>query len=70
MAKEKSKGRTVEEDKVALQKKVRALTAESETPKADAALRGLRKRLKRTQRKIRSKAARVSQAAGKKGKAA
>jgi hypothetical protein len=70
MAKAKSKGRTVQEDKNALQKKVRALLTKSENPKSDETLRGLRKRLKRAQRKIRGQAARISQAAGKKGKAA
>ena len=65
-----AKRRTVEEDKTALQKKVRAMLGKGENPKADESLRELRKRLKRTQRKIRSRTARIAQAAGKKGKAA
>ncbi len=64
--------RTQEDDKVALEQKVRAKTGSEHPVNADEAkdLRRLRKRLKRTQRKINGKAARIAMAAGKKSKAA
>ncbi len=49
-----------------LKKKVTEGCAKSEKTEGDAVLRGLRKRLKRVQRKISSRAARIAQAAGKK----
>ncbi len=64
--------RTPDEDRVALEKKVKEHTggARPATPEEAARVRRLRKRLKRVQRKIRGKAARVAMAAGKKPKAA
>lgn len=62
--------RTREEDKTALEQKVKEKRAGSENPEGDEAVRRLRKRLKRVQRKIRDKAARIAKAAGKKAKAA
>ncbi len=64
--------RTHEEDRVALEKKVRERsTGEHPAGSSGAgALRRLRKRLKRVQRNIRGKAARIAMAAGKKPKAA
>ena len=65
-----AKRRTIEEDETALQKKIGPLLSKTDNPEADPNLRALRKRLKRTQRKINSRAARITQAAGKKGKTA
>lgn len=62
--------RTQEEDRVVLEKKVKERRAGSENPEGDKNVRQLRKRLKRVQRKIRSGAARIARAAGKKAKAA
>ncbi len=62
--------KTREEDRAALEKKVVEKRAGSENPKGENELRRLHKRLKRVQRKIRGKAARIAQAAGKKSKAA
>lgn len=62
--------RTQEEDKAALEKKVKDRRAGSENPEGDKDVRQLRKRLKRIQRKIRCRASRIAEAAGKKAKAA
>lgn len=60
------KKRVLADDLGALKKKVTEGCAKSEKTEGDAVLRGLRKRLKRVQRKISSRAARIAQAAGKK----
>ena len=64
--------RTREEEKVALEKKVRekARGEHPVKPEEVESLRRLHKRLKRVQRKIRGKAARIARAAGTKPKAA
>ncbi len=62
--------RTRDEDKAALEQKVRERRASGETPEGEKDVRRLRKRLKRVQRKIRGKAARIARAAGKKARAA
>lgn len=62
--------RTHEEDKAVLEKKVKERRAGGENPEGDKDVRQLRKRLKRVQRKIRSRAARIARAVGKKAKAA
>lgn len=62
--------RTLEEDKGVLEKKVKERRAASQNPEGEKDLRQLRKRLKRVQRKIRSKAARIAKAQGKTPKAA
>ena len=62
--------RTQEDDKAVLEKKVKERRADSENPEGDKDVRQLRKRLKRVQRKIRLRAARIAKAAGKKAKAA
>ena len=61
-----AKKRTVEEDLGVLEKKVTEGRTKSENPEGDAGLRRLRRHLKRTQRKVRARAARIAQAAGKK----
>lgn len=61
-----AKKRSQETDKHELQKKVKERRAQSENPEGDRALRLLRRRLKRVQRKLRNRAARIKQAAGKK----
>ena len=62
--------RTRDEDKTALEQKVKERQASSENPEGEKDVRQLRKRLKRVQRKICGKAARIAKAAGKKAKAA
>ncbi len=62
--------RTQENDKAVLEKKVKDRRANSENPEGDKDVRRLRKRLKRVQRKISLRAARIAKAAGKKAKAA
>jgi len=49
-----AKRRSLQEDTVALSTKVKEASAKSENPEGNAAIRSLRKRLKRTQRKIRA----------------
>jgi hypothetical protein len=56
----------LEDDLARLKKKVRAARSRSENPEGDAAIRTLRKRLKRAQRKRRSLAMRKKHAMGKK----
>jgi hypothetical protein len=53
-----------------LKQKVSSKRAGHSNPKGDAALRALRKRLKREQRKRRAAALRTKHASGKKGSAA
>ena len=65
-----AKKRTREEDKAALEKKVKERRAGSENPEGDKEVRQLRKRLKRVQRKICSREARIARSAGKQAKAA
>ena len=48
-----SKRRSLQEDTVALKTKVKESSAKIENPEGNPAIRSLRKRLKRTQRKIR-----------------
>ena len=48
-----AKRRSLQEDTVALKTKVKESSAKSENPEGNPAIRSLRKRLKRTQRKIR-----------------
>ena len=49
-----AKRRSLQEDTVSLKTKVRESSAKSETPEGNPAIRSLRKRLKRTQRKVRA----------------
>lgn len=58
--------RSVEDDLGTLKKKVTEGCAKSEKADGDKGLRSLRKTLKRVQRKVRSREARIAQAAGKK----
>ena len=60
------KKRSLADDLGALKKKVTEGCAKTEKTEGDAGLRRLRKRLKRVQRKISVRAARIAQAAGKK----
>ncbi len=62
--------RMQEEDKAILEKKVKERRVGSENPEGDKDVRQLRKRLRRVQRKIRGKAARIAKAAGEKANAA
>ena len=48
-----AKRRSIQEDTVALKTKVKEGSAKSENPEGNPAIRSLRKRLKRTQRKMR-----------------
>ena len=61
-----AKKRTMEDDLGALKKKVTEGRAKTENPAGDAGLRRLRRHLKRTQRKVCVRVARIAQAAGKK----
>jgi len=65
-----AKKRTAEPDEVKLKKKIGAKLTNHGNPQGDAALRSLRKRLKREQRKRRALAQRKKRAAGSKGAAA
>ena len=49
-----AKRRSLRDDTVALKTKVKESSAKSENPEGNSAIRSLRKRLKRTQRKVRS----------------
>ena len=49
-----TKRRSLQEDTVALKTKVKETSAKSENPEGNPDIRSLRKRLKRTQRKIRA----------------
>jgi GrpB-like predicted nucleotidyltransferase (UPF0157 family) len=61
--------KAAESDEARLQKKVAAKRAGHANPEGDAALRALRKRLKREQRKRRAVALRKKHAAGQKAEA-
>jgi hypothetical protein len=65
-----AKKREAEPDEVKLKKKIAAKDPNHSNPEGDAALRSLRKRLKREQRKRRALAQRKKRAAGSKGSAA
>ncbi|MGE3977856.1 MAG: hypothetical protein AB7F94_09740 [Nitrospira sp.] len=65
-----AKKQAAEPDEVKLKKKVAAKRANHSNPEGDAALRSLKKRLKREQRKRRALAQRKKRAAGSKGAAA
>lgn len=65
-----AKKKAAESDEAQLKQKVSAKRTGHSDPKGDAALRALRKRLKREQRKRRALALRKKHAAGKKGAAA
>ena len=64
-----AKTRSLTEDKEALHKKVCERRAKSDNPEGDEAIRSLRKRLKRAQRKLLGIKLREQQAASKKSKA-
>ncbi|NGZ10535.1 MAG: hypothetical protein CV088_14290 [Nitrospira sp. LK70] len=65
-----AKKRAAESDEVKLKKKIAAKLGNDSNSEGDAALRSLRKRLKREQRKRRALAQRTKRAAGNKGAAA
>ncbi len=65
-----AKKRAAEPDEVKLKKKITAKRTNHSNPEGDAALRSLKKRLKREQRKRRALAQRKKRAAGSKGSAA
>lgn len=65
-----AKKQAAEPDEMKLKKKVAAKLINHNNPKGDAALRSLKKRLKREQRKRRALAQRKKRAAGSKGAAA
>ena len=65
-----AKKRAAESDEVRLKKKISAKRSTHGNSEGDAALRSLRKRLKREQRKRRALALRKKRAAGSKGAAA
>jgi hypothetical protein len=65
-----AKKRAAEPDEVKLKKKIAAKLTDHSNPEGDAALRSLRKRLKREQRRRRALAQRKKRAAGSKGAAA
>lgn len=65
-----AKKRAAEPDEVRLKKKIAATRTNHSNPEGDAALRSLKKRLKREQRKRRALAQRKKRAAGSKGAAA
>jgi hypothetical protein len=65
-----AKKASAESEEARLKKKVSALLTEHSNPEGDSALRALRKRLKREQRKRRALALRKKHAAGSKSVAA
>jgi hypothetical protein len=65
-----AKKTAAESEEVRLKKKVSVKLAGHSNPEGDAALRALRKRLKREQRRRRALALRKKHAAGSKGEAA
>jgi hypothetical protein len=65
-----AKKTAAESEEVRLKKKVSAMCAGHTNPEGDPALRALRKRLKREQRKRRALAVRKKHAAGSKSEAA
>jgi hypothetical protein len=62
-----AKKREAEPDEVKLKKKIAAKLTNHDNPKGDTAVRSLRKRLKREQRRRRALALRKKRAAGSKG---
>jgi len=62
-----AKKSTQESDEVKLRKKIATKTTDHSNPEGGAALRSLKKRLKREQRKRRASAQRKKRAAGSKG---
>jgi len=64
-----AKQRSLQEDTAALKTKVKEGSANSENPGGDPAIRSLRKRLKRAQRKVRSAKKREAARASKKAEA-
>ena len=65
-----AKRRSLQEDAAALNTKVKESSATSENPEGNPAIRSLRKRLKRTQRKIRAAKQREAARTAKKTDAA
>jgi hypothetical protein len=65
-----AKRRSLQEDTVALKTKVKEGSAKSENPEGNSTIRSLRKRLKRTQRKVRITKKKEAARAGKKAEAA
>lgn len=65
-----AKKRAVEPEESKLKKKIAAKLTDHKNPKGDTALRSLKKRLKREQRRRRALAQRKKQAAGSKAEAA
>ncbi len=65
-----AKKRAAEPDEAKLKKKIATKQTDQSTPKGDAAVRSLKKRLKREQRKRRALVLRKKRAAGSKGAAA
>ncbi len=65
-----AKRRSLQEDTVALKTKVTEGSAKDENPEGNPAIRALRKRLKRSQRKIRIEKRREADRAAKMAKAA
>lgn len=65
-----AKKRAAEPEEAKLKKKIATKLTDHKNPKGDAALRSLKKRLKREQRKRRALAQRKKQAAGSKAAAA
>lgn len=65
-----AKRRSLQEDTVALKTKVRESSAKSEDPEGNPAIRSLRKRLKRTQRKVQAAKHREASRTAKKADAA
>lgn len=61
-----AKKQVAESDEVRLKKKIAQKFADHSNPEADAAMRSLRKRLKREQRKRRASVLRQTHAGGKK----
>ena len=64
-----AKKTAAESDETRLKKKISATVTGKDKPKGDAAVRALRKRLKREQRRRRALALRRKHAAGSKGEA-
>lgn len=65
-----AKKRATEPEEVTLKKKIATKLTDHKNPQGDTALRSLKKRLKREQRKRRALAQRKKQAAGSKAEAA
>ncbi len=65
-----AKRRSLQEDAIALKAKVKESSAKSENPEGNSAIRSLRKRLKRSQRKVRMSKKREAARTAKKADAA